>query len=215
MKDINSPVSQGKNYRLYIILLVGLCVVFSLYILLKWGQSKTASQKAEEVEDSLTKEHGDEAREAVETYEMNWMSLEMHQDPKSYYGELLTGPLLYYYINHSKTQDDNYWLVPSRTDGFSIRVVDYNDRSMRVIACINQGIDKVDPGGTVTEEYPLHQIINFYVFLLDEGSWKVANVIDITDPKQALQDWDFMSQDLKDITGEISSIVYKSRKTEK
>jgi hypothetical protein len=180
-----------------------------------WDHRKTASQKTEEVEALLTKEHGDEAKEAVAHFEQNWMSLEMHQNPKPYFDKLLTGPLLRSYLNRSNFQDDDYWLIPNQADVDSLRVVDYSDQSMRVVACINQGINKVDHYGVVIEQYPLRRIINFYVFIRDGGPWKVGNVIDITDPKQALQDWDFMPQDLKDITGEINSIVYKNCKTEK
>lgn len=215
MQSTDNPEKRNKKIYLYLVLFVMVCIALSLYAFMKWNQSRTASQNAEELDALLTREHGNEATEAVEHFEQIWMSLEMHKDPKPYYDELLTGPLLQSYLNRSNFQDDNYWLIPSQTDVDNLVVVDYGDRSMRVVACINEGINKVDHYGAVIEQYPLHRIINFYVFVRDGESWKIGNVIDITDPKQALQDWDFMPQDLKDITGDIDSFVYKSCKTKK
>lgn len=193
---------------------MGFCVALSLYVFLSQDISQTAYPKYEEdeAEALLTIEHGDAAVAGVNHFEQTWFSLEMHKDPKPYLYELLTGPLLNYYVNQVHYQEDGDWLIPGQTDVLDLKVVDFNDQRMKVIACLNQGIIRVNRSGTVIERYPLRRIAKLYVLILDEGSWKVGNFIDITDPEQALQDWDFMSKDLKKIIGEIRSFVYNSCK---
>jgi hypothetical protein len=192
-----------------------ICAALGIYGIVKLGQSNNLSLYAEAREVLLTREHGDEAREAVMYFEQNWLSLEMHKAPKTFIVELLSGPLLHSYTNPFNFQDEVNWLIPSQTRVTNLRIVDYSDQMMKVIACLNQRIDKVDHLGTVIEQYPVRQIVKYYVFILDAGSWKVGYFLDFTDPKQALQDWDFLPNELKDVTGDINSFVYKSCKTEK
>ena len=215
MQDINSTKKFKKKVQYFIFFFIVICFVLSLFAFLNWEQTRTTLKKTEEIETLLTEEHMAEAKKAVQHFEASWMGLEMHKNPKYYYEELITGPLLRSYINQLNFQSENVWLIPFQTDIMDIRVVEYDDQNMKVIACLDQRIKGVDHSGTAIEEYPLRRIIMFYVFVKDGESWKVGNFLDITDPKQALQDWDFMPKDLKDITGDISSIVYKKCQIEK
>lgn len=216
MENKNKKMPNGKlGYNITVFVLV--CITLILYAFINWDQSKsTAYQKTQEIEALMTREHADEAKAVILNFEQNWFSFEMHKDPEPYLRELLTGPILNYYLKLINNQDSiDYWLIPSQIDVTDLKVVDYNKESMKVITCLNQGTDKITHDGIITERYPMHRLIKLFFLLKADGSWKIGNVLDITDPKQALQEWDFMSQDLKGITGDISSLVYDSCQTKK
>jgi len=215
MQNIGSSRMLSGKLPAYLILLIAVCVILGVYAIVELDQGKNTSLNVEEREVLLTKEHGETAREAVTHFEQTWLGLEMHKDPQTFIDELLTGPLFVSYMNRFNFRDDVYWLIPSQTVITNLRVVDYSDQMMRVIACLDQGIDKVDPFGAVIEQYPVRKKVKYYVFMPDTSSWKVGSFLDFTDPKQALQDWDFLPQELKDVTGDINAIVYKSCKMDK
>jgi hypothetical protein len=216
MEDKNQKM-HGKKFWLYIAIFVLASITLTLYALINWDQSKSASfQKTQEIEALLTREHSDEARAVILYFEQTWFNFEMHKDPEPYLRELLTGPLLGYYLKQINNQDSiEYWLIPGQTNVIDLKVVDYSKESMKVITCLNQGTDKITREGVIAERYPIRRLVKLFILIKAGGSWKIGNVIDMTDPKQALQEWDFMSQDLKGITGDIGSLVYNSCQTNK
>lgn len=210
MEDTNKK-KHDEKVRFYTVIFAVVCIALILYIIINWGQSKsTAHQKKQETEVLLTKEHGDEARSVILHFEQTWFSIEMHKDPEPYLRELLAGPLLDYYLKLINNLDSDYWLIPGRVDVIDLKVVEYGNESMKVITCLNQGTDKVTRDGTILESYPIRKLVKLFILIKTDDSWKIGNVIDMTDPKQALQDWDYTSQDLKSITGDIGSLVYNS-----
>lgn len=215
MDNTNKKKHRGK-LGLYIGIFASVIITLFLFAFFNWGQNNsTTYQKTQEIEAFLTREHGDEVRVVILHFEKTWFNFEMHKDPEPFMRELITGPLLEYYLKQINNQDNDYWLIPGQIDIFGLKVVDYSEKSMKVIACLNQGTDKVTREGIITERYPIHQVVKLFILIRADGSWKFGNMIDMTDLKQALQDWDFLPQELKDISGEIDMLVYKNCYTEK
>jgi len=216
MEEINKK-KHDEKLRFYIAIFAVACITLILYAFINWDQRKsTAYQKTQEVEALVTKEYADEAKVVILNFEQTWFSFEMHKDQEPFLRKLLAGPLLSYYLKLINNQDSSdYWLIPSQTDVIDLKVADYSKERMNVITCLNQGTEKITRDGIITERYPMHRLVKLFILINADGSWKIGNVIDITDPKKALQEWDFMSQDLKGITGDISSLVYESCQTKK
>ncbi|MBA4385566.1 MAG: hypothetical protein C0410_12580 [Anaerolinea sp.] len=204
-----------KKYVFYCI--ATLILVFAFINILRFVNTQNINfqgrQATERAEKTLTSNYKDIAIATVENFEESWLSPEMQKNPGTFLQDLLYGPQLEYWLNfigNNSEISNGRWSTPRQFLITNLRIVEYSEQRMGIIACVEWVTNETNQPESSLTIIPTIKSENYYLFINDKGTWKLANVIDITDPKQALQDWDYMNQKLKDITGDFPSVVYKN-----
>ena len=185
-------------------------LVIGIYLIQKWNFNNEASmqelQATYEHEQFLTNNHGEEVIDAIENYVIKSNSLAAIQDP-SILLEIAVPPYTDLFLNSApedgKICSDQECLIVESAEVNGIRVLEYTNERFKAIGCITFNYDKLSPQGEFIRSLePLHTR-SIYVFISVEGSWKLAGIFDITIPKDALRDWDYAPDWLRQIIGEL------------
>jgi hypothetical protein len=206
--------NKKRDFRLIIFSLTSLLFLASLIFWITYSsEAKIVKQNhsaTEQTELLLTKEHGDEAKKAVEEFESLWMSQEMINDKLSYYNTLLTDPILNDYISRHEIEfeaDSEELAIDANV--IDLRVIEYSSQKMKVIACVQETYGEFDKEFNLLSKNDPFEKTMFYVFIYTDFSWKVANIMDISNHHQAFEEWIYSSQASKEISGEFDQFAYK------
>jgi hypothetical protein len=162
-------------------------------------------QATKDVEASLTEIHGARVSDAIENFEMRWSSLNAHKNP-DIQSEIATGSFLDYFgyaRQGSALFDEPFWLIVKSATVESVRVLDYSPEHFKAVACVTELIDETDTQGVFKEALPPREFRGIYVFVHENDTWKLSGFFDITHPKDSARDWDYASDWLKEIIGDM------------
>jgi hypothetical protein len=154
-------------------------------------QERAAILATKAAETSLTSAHGTEARSAIENYEAEWMSLEAHKNPTTQ-SRLATGGYLWYWgyaRMGEKVYDEPFWLITKSATVTNLRVLEYSPDRFKAIASVKGSTDKITPKGEFIESLPKPEYCLLYLFIREDGAWKVADLFDITSRSEIERDW--------------------------
>lgn len=168
--------------------------------------TKEARQATATAEALLTEEHGAEVRRVIEDFQMRWHGLEAHVDP-SIQAEVATGPFLRCHGNAGYGEaiyDEPFWLVITSAKVKNVRVLEYSPECFKAVASVARTVDKIRPDGTVLESSLPAGHCGIYVFVREDGVWKLAGFF-LTDPPldDVVRDWHDAPAWLKEIIGEL------------
>ena len=197
------------SFSIPLLLVLGLLLSLCLFSSIRWDHNREILQVTEATERRLTAKHGVEAREAIERFENNWLSLPMYEDPESFYAMLLAGPMLEDHIGHYGFIEDKTWSAPIYNKVISTRVLDYSDQQLKVIACIEDQMGEYDHTGNFLNINSIRTFTKYYVFIKDDGIWKLAGSIDLTFRHMAEQEWTYLPQEYQTLFGDFYSILDK------
>ena len=197
------------SFSIPLLLVLGLLLSLCLFSSIRWDHNREILQVTEATERRLTAKHGVEAREAIERFEKNWGSMAMHENPGSIYEMLLTGPDLEYYQGHNGYGEDKIWLLTIYYNLQKVRLIEYSDQQMKVIGCYEEQFGEFDHNGNLLKESGIGSKRRYYVFMKDDGIWKLAGSIDLTYRHMSENEWYYLPQEFKDLYGDFYSILDK------
>lgn len=168
--------------------------------------TQEARQATATTEAILTEEHGTEIRRVIENFEMRWQSLEAHINP-GIQAEVATGPFLkcFGYGGHGEAvYDEPFWLVITSAKVKNVRVLEYSPERFKAVASVARTFDKITPEERIIESSSPGGICGIYVFVREDGVWKLAGFF-LTDPPpdDVVRDWNDSPDWLKEIIGEL------------
>jgi len=185
-----------------------------LILILAWTRFKPDpsvqySHATIDAELELTQSYGKEVAQKIENFQSNWDSLEVIKNP-DLRKELAVSPFVDEFIMTASASNDNSLicdtdecLVVSSVNVEKVRVLEYSEERFKAIGCATALIDKVTPKGEFIESLAPHDFTSIYVFVLDGGSWKLSGLYNVTIPQDAIRDWDFTPDWLKQILGDL------------
>jgi hypothetical protein len=150
----------------------------------------------------LTEMHEEEARGAIENFELKRYSLEAHKDP-SIQSQVVTGP----YLNlgwGEEVYDEPFWLVVTSADVEGIQVLEYNPERLKAVAFVDRTLDKTTTDEVVLESSLPAGRCGVYVFLREDNTWKLAGFFVLMGtPQEIERDWNYAPDWLKETIGEL------------
>jgi hypothetical protein len=207
MQNISINLST-KKVIISILIVTLLCLSLVLIYLFKVDQNTAIFRKTDITRNELTNSHGEIVKKIISDFEQVWTSLDMHKNPNRYLSDLVTGPLLTYYQKHPLYQNLGSFLISRELGITEIKVLEYDDKVFKAIACIDWGIDQVDSNGNLIKHYEKSKILKFYTFFRENEKWKLGLSIDITNPDAGLHEWEYLPADLKKYVGEFTPFTY-------
>ena len=160
-----------------------------------WQATATAEALSAEM-------HEEEARDAIENFELKRYSLEAHKDP-SIQSQLVTGP----YLNlgwGEEVYDEPFWLVITSANVEEIQVLEYNPGRLKAVAFVDRTLDKTTTDEVVLESSLPAGRCGVYVFLREDDTWKLAGFFVLMGtPQEIERDWDYAPDWLKETIGEL------------
>jgi hypothetical protein len=105
---------------------------------------------------------------------------------------------------------DSFWLITSAATIRSVRVLQYDADHFQAVGCISKQIEKITTEGLLIESLPIYDFRGVYVFVRESGIWKLSGFFNTTDPNKALKDWDYAPEWLKQILGDLPSLIDKN-----
>jgi len=86
----------------------------------------------------------------------------------------------------------------------NVRVLEYSSEHFKAVASVARTVDKIRPDGTVLESSLPAGHCGIYVFVREDGVWKLAGLFS-TDPPldDVVRDWHDSPDWLKEIIGEL------------
>lgn len=180
--------------------LMKIAVLFSL---LMWASIACVNLHAGDA--SLTESHEEEARLAIENFELRWYSLEAHKEP-SIQSEVATDPYLHYvgYAREGKAiYDEPSWLIIKSVVIDGLTVLEYTDNRLKITAHIVRQIDEITPQGELRQSLPAVKSCGVYVFVRESNAWKLAGLFDMTNINNVLRDWRDAPDWLHQIIGDL------------
>jgi hypothetical protein len=155
----------------------------------------------------LSQLHGNEVSQIIEAFEVDGHTVKMYQD-EAYHAEVYTGPYLEYingyYLSFNETTP---WPIVSEASVTRIIVVEYSAEKIRALACVTEQKLDLDSESKLIGQEPISYINGAYVFLKEDGKWKLASFLDISDTETARLEYSVMDDELKEITGSFSSLT--------
>ena len=160
--------------------------------------------------EALTSVHGTEARQAIENYKQNVGSLEVWRNP-DIRKELMTEKL---FLSSPPRDPDSspYWLVIKSVNVDHVRVLEYSPDRFKAVACLTTVYEERNPSDEkLLDTYPASEHCAIYVFVSEEGNWKLAASFNTTDPNHIDRDWGFLPDWIKEEIGELPYDPYMYR----
>jgi hypothetical protein len=206
------PGTTADRFKWFLLIVVGILIALAVIGGVAFKQWSDAARVASaelrataEVERLLTEAYGAEARTAIENFESRWLTLDSIRDA-SLQSEVATGPFLEYF-GHARRGDaiyaEPFWLVTSSVVVERIRVLEYSPQRFKAIACVTEITGKTTTEGALIETLPPREFQGVYVFARDSNAWKLAGFFDVTDPRNALRDWDYAPDWLRQTIGNL------------
>ncbi len=206
--DIDKRGVMKRSAWVVISLVLCLCLVF-IWSGCKMDPSIQYSNATIDAELELTQSYGKEVAQRIENFQSNWDSLEVIKNP-DLRKELAVSPFVDEFImtasasnNHSLICDTDECLVVSSVNVEKVRVLEYSEERFKAIGCATALIDKMTPKGEFIESLDPYDFTSIYVFVLDGGSWKLSGLYNVTIPQDAIRDWDFTPEWLKQSLGDL------------
>ena len=155
----------------------------------------------------LSQLYGNEVSQIIEDFEIDGHTVKMYQS-EAYHAEIYTGPYLEYingyYLSFNETTP---WPIVSEASVTRIIVAEYSAEKIRALACVTEQKLDLDSKSKLIGQEPVSYINGAYVFLKEDGRWKLASYLDMSDTDTARLEYSMMDDELKEITGSFSSLT--------
>lgn len=190
-------------------ILVILLSSFLVWARFKPDQNAYNIQAAIDLEKELSQSHGEEVTWVIENFQSKWDSIEVLQNPELR-KELAVSPYVDEFIEPTNDSmndeiicDTDECLIISSVNVEKVRVLEYSKDRFKAIGCATASIDKVTPKGELIDSLDPYDFTNIYVFVFDNGSWKLSGLYNLSIPQDAIRDWDFTPDWMKQIIGDL------------
>lgn len=142
----------------------------------------------------LTSEHGEEARQAIQTYEQTWLNKDVMQNP-ALQNEVATQQ----WTEHMGVQEPSRGgLVTTSATITAVSVIEYSPERLKSAACRTIKFDELTREGQFMRSGEFSQCGTYVFWKLDE-TWKLAGYFNDADRRY----WDHAPQWLRDVMGEL------------
>lgn len=138
-------------------------------------------------EANITADQKEEAISVIEHFHMQVGSFEAQQDP-SLLSEVLTGPLLEAQLIPLENQTRTSLYVTSGITLGEVRIPEYSSSRLISIACGSIYRNRVSSDGALIESLEPSSFKNIYVFIREDGIWKVAVSYSLADADTLFRD---------------------------
>jgi hypothetical protein len=155
----------------------------------------------------LNETYGKEVQELIDEYHLVAGSFPAKNYPDRL-SEVVTDPFLTKLTPKSETPSLNGWVIVESVNIKNVNVLEHTSETFKAIACGRFNLYKVTTKGEFETALPPMEFKSLYVFLLKEGRWKLAVVYSIIDPDDAVAEWEYTDQEVRDLIGDISRYVH-------
>ena len=178
--------------------------VVMLVLLVAMSSCASQEQSTEEV---LTNTHGDEVRALITSYYIESGTLDAQKNPDSF-SQIATGPLLRKITALMPTQEvaSTYYVTRSAAIR-EVHVLEYTSTRIKAVGCGQIEQELVNFDGTNASFLPLLTIMNIFVFIREDETWKLFTMYSFADSKSALRDWEYVSSEEKEAIGDIQTYI--------
>lgn len=156
-------------------------------------------QEKDEVVQTLTMLHEDEARSAITVYFTKVGSPEFRNDTERL-SEIATG---YFLTQLILTAPTSSFFSFHNVNVEEVRVLEYTTDTLKVIGCGTHDIDEVTLAGDFIKSIPLRDFRGIFVFMKENRTWKLADAYDFMDINGGLRDWEYVSEQRKETIGKL------------
>ena len=160
--------------------------------------------------EALTSVHGAEARQVIESHVLKMGSLEAWRNP-DIRKDLVT-ERQFTDLSEFLAPDPESFQITASASVDHVRVVEYSPERFEAIACLTTVYEEINATDeSVLRVSPESEHCAIYVFVSDEGNWKLAASFDTTDPNHIDRDWGFLPDWIKEEIGELPYDPYMYR----
>jgi len=184
---------------------LSIAVVSLIFVAASLRQQSEIAAVTAEAEKFLTSAYGAEARVVIENFKAKWLSLNSYKDP-SIQSELAIGSYLDYWGLARKGQalyDEPFWLVTKSASVTHVRVFEYSPERFKAVAQVVSSINQLTPQGEFTKSLPPYKSCGIYVFVREDGFWKLVEYFDMTNPRDVQRDWEAAPDEVKQTIGDL------------
>lgn len=200
-----------SNKTALISLAAGILLVIAAILIFSAPRSSAqealpTSTPTDEAPNELTLRYGHEVAGIIEGFEVSAHTVKMYTNEDNH-AKMYTGPYLDYIDGYYMSFDDTtLWPIVAQATVTKVRVVEYSDEKIRVLACVTEQKIDLNSKGDLVDQEKVNVINGAYVFIKENGIWKVGSFLDMAHPESAKLEYAMMDDDLKEITGDFKSL---------
>jgi hypothetical protein len=187
--------------------LLGIIILAVLNTVLDIIAIKSPSEQATSVAVStLTINYESEARSAIESYFLVSGSLNTRLHPENF-AQVATGPHLERLLDFDIPEGDDTVYTTTAFILDKVYVLEYDDTHMKTVGCGTIYQDVVTAQGEFVRTTPRVQLNSIYVFLREDGTWKMATGYSLWEYDNLDRDWIYVSEWEQEAIGDIESYM--------
>ncbi len=149
----------------------------------------------------LTIAYGTEVYSIISNYERTSRSLEARLD-RSILSNVMTGDLL---KRRMAAQHLDTFHIMVDLDLREVHVLEYTPMQIKAIGCGSIDMNEVTLEGEYIRSLPNRIFQKFYVFVNEEGTWKLVTAASFEDHHTIERDWNYVDDRTKDLIGDLPS----------
>lgn len=181
-------------------------VVFCIGLLAGCGSTNFNQALTLAPGETLTSNHADEVKAMIESYYMRSGSLETLHNP-SQLAQVAMGPLLETLSQFSPPESGQTLYVTRTVSITQVHVLEYTSSNVKAIGCGRLEQDEVTYEGEYIRSSNPFTLVNIFAFVREDGTWKLFTMYGFGDTKSAIRDWDYVSDEEKQVLGDLNSTI--------
>jgi hypothetical protein len=186
---MQSSQSKHKGLPIWVYLIIGILLAIPIFFVIRHLR-ETAIQTAIT---QATDAHGDEVGAIIAEFEIAGHNLNVYKNADERAAAYTGDSLQAISQSEASANADTVWTVVTQAHVTDTRVIEYSANKIRAVACVSEDQLQLNDKGKLLKQLGTKNFMGAYVMVNENGVWKQADYLDVTDATMAQSQYKKMS----------------------